>query len=336
MIRDARVLEPTFVPNDVVHRTTEIDSLTAALDPIVRGEAGETTFLFGPSGTGKTCIAQHVADQFSESLPQSTTHYVNCWENNRPFTVLQELVEGFDQPPTIHRTSTPTDQLRAHLRSLLEDPYVAILDEVDQLDDKRLIYELHAISGLTMVLIANQPEGLFNPLDERLTSRLRTATRIEFDRYSLEELVAILQPRARIGLDEDVVQREQLELIADLAGGDARVAIETLRVAARQAAFRGEDTITMERIRDAVSDAESEIRQRNVEKLTADQQILYDILADQGEMQPCDLYEEYRGRAADPKTDRTLRNYLAKMEQYNLVEAHGRSRGRRYRPIQSE
>jgi len=184
-----------------------------------------------------------------------------------------------------------------------------------------------------MVLVANHENGLFEPLNERLTNRLRTATRIGFDCYTLDELVAILEPRVRWGLHDDAVSTDQLALIAEAAAGDARVGIEVLRVAARRATHEGLDTILNDVIRGAVSEAKAEIRQRNVENLTADQHILYEIITEHEEIGPSDLYEAYRDRAENPKSDRMVRNCLQKMERYNLVQAKGRNRGRTYHSV---
>ena len=43
------------------------------------------------------------------------------------------------------------------------------------------------------------------------------------------------------------------------------------------------------------------------------------------------LYDAYRDRVDDPKTNRTVRNYLTKMTQYDLIVAEGTSRDRTYR-----
>jgi Cdc6-like AAA superfamily ATPase len=58
MIADARPLQPEFVPGDVRHRDGEIDALTSGLQPIAAGRKTEPVLLYGPSGTGKTCIAR--------------------------------------------------------------------------------------------------------------------------------------------------------------------------------------------------------------------------------------------------------------------------------------
>ncbi len=50
-----------------------------------------------------------------------------------------------------------------------------------------------------MVLIANREEELFSQLEDPLMSRLHSCVRIQFDKYHLKELVAILEARARWG-----------------------------------------------------------------------------------------------------------------------------------------
>jgi Cdc6-like AAA superfamily ATPase len=122
-------------------------------------------------------------------------------------------------------------------------------------------------------------------------------------------------------------------LIANAAAGDARIGIEILRVAARRATHEGLDSVSDNIIRNAVSEAKSEIRQRNVDRLTSHQQIVYEIISEHDEIAPSDLYAEYRNRADNPKTDRMVRNYLKKMERYNLLRAEGHNRGRTYHSV---
>ena len=333
MITDARVLQSEFVPKDVVHRDAEINHLSSALQPITDGERGETAFLFGPSGTGKTCIAQYTTTKLRESVIDLNYQYVNCWEDHSRFKTLYRVLEGIGRTVDIHRQSTPKDVLLDRIRDYNGPPYVVILDEVDQLEDKSLLYDLYRIRNLTMILIANQEEELFSEIGNRLTSRLRPSARVHFDKYGTTELVEILRDRVRWGLQDDVIEPRQLKLIADASGGDARVAIGILRVAARNASHSGTSTISDGVIEDAVSEAKAEVTQKNIEKLTDDQRLLYDIITDHGETKPGNLYEEYQERASDPRSKRMVRNYLQKMCHYNLIEAEGQNRGRRYRVV---
>lgn len=333
MITDARVLDPTFVPADVKHRDAEIDALTAALDPILRGEYADPVILHGPAGTGKTCIARYTADRLRDEVPDLDTPYVNCWEDHTRFKTLYRILEDTGQSLTIHRQSTPTDDLLDRLRDA-DARFVVVLDELDQHEDTGVLYDLYRVRGLSMVLIANRERELFARFDERVASRLRTATSIHFDRYGVTELVGILEDRARWGLAENAVATDQLERIADAAAGDARTALGILRSAARKAVERGHDRITDELVDAAEPAAKAEIQRKNIEKLNPDQQMLYDIIRDnENGIAPRDLYAAYADRVEDPKTERTLRNYLQKMCHYNLIAADGDGRSRTYRSL---
>lgn len=330
MIADARVLDPEFIPNDVVHRDAEINLLSSVLRPVTNGETTDPAFIHGPSGTGKTCIAQYTLDKLRESVIALNTQYVNCWEYHSHFDSLYHVLEGVGKTLDIHRQSTPQTLLLDRLHDYDGPPYVVILDEVDQLDDLDVLYELYRTPNLSMILIGNQEEQFFSRLDGRVASRLRTSARIEFDHYGNDELIAILEDRVRWGLHPDAIDESQLRDIADAAAGDARVAIGILRTAARQANQHSTETITDQFIMDAIPEAKAEITQKNIEKLTDDQRILYEIISDAGDIAPGDLYERYEERADDPKTKRMVRNYLTKLVHYNLIEAVGKDRGRIY------
>jgi orc1/cdc6 family replication initiation protein len=330
MITDARVLQPEFVPNDVKHRAAEVSHLSDTLRPIMDGQRAETSLLYGPSGAGKTCIAQYTIEQLRENVVALNYQYVNCWEDHTRFKTLYRLLNGIDKAFDIHRQSTPRDEMVERLREYDGPPYVVILDEVDQLQDKSLLYDLYRLSNLTMVLVTNREEDVFSDLDDRLNSRLKTCAKIKFRQYDVPQLVSILEDRARWGLQPDAIDTERLELIADYAAGDARVAIGIFRNAARVAQQEGHESITTEVIEDVVPEAKSEIRKKTTDKLTEHQQALYETIKEAGEIGPNDLYDAYCAAVDDPKTRRTMRNHLSKLEQYNLVFASGNTKARTY------
>jgi orc1/cdc6 family replication initiation protein len=333
MIVNARVLRPEFVPRDVVHRDAEVGHLSSALRPITDDNPAETALLCGPSGAGKTCIARFTVQRLRENALNVDSQYINCWEDYSRFKILYRLLEGLDRAFDVHRQSTPKDELLERLRAHEGPPYVVILDEVDQIEDTGVLYDLYRTPGLTMVLVANGEEELFSRLDDRLVSRLQTATRVHFEKYTLDELVSILEDRVRWGLREGVIATEQLATIADAAAGDARVAIGVLRTAARRADQEDLESISYESIREAVPEAKAEIKQKNTEKLTPDQQTLYEIIAEHGDVASGELYERYSDRVNKPKTKRMVRNYLQKLRHYNLIIAEGDNRGRTYHPV---
>lgn len=334
MITNARVLQPEFIPSEVKHRAPEVSHLSDTLRPIVDGEGHpRPSLLYGPSGVGKTCIASYTVTQLREEIVDLDYQYVNCWEDYSRFKTLYRILDGINETLDIHRQSTPRDELLERLHEYDGSHYVVILDEVDQLQDKSLLYDLYRMPDLTMILIANREEDVFSVLDDRLNSRLQSCARIRFSRYELPELVAILKDRVQWGLEPDVIDRDELETIADYAAGDAHVAIGILRNATQIAVQNDQERITSEVIRKAVPEAKTELKQKTTDKLTDHQQALYEIITDAEQIGGGKLYDRYREQVEDPKTRRTMRNYVAKLEQYNLVEADGQTKGRVYRPV---
>ncbi|MFC6824987.1 hypothetical protein [Halopelagius fulvigenes] len=150
-------------------------------------------------------------------------------------------------------------------------------------------------------------------------------------KYNPDELVSILSDRARVGLTQDAAARSTLERIADAAAGDARVAIGMLKRAATIAARDDEDAITPGVLEEALPDAELEIRHRDIEALNAHQKTVFEIIRDRGPITPKRLYDRYEARADNPNKRRTVRSYLRKLAQYDLIEADGQTRDRTYR-----
>lgn len=333
MIQDARFLRAEFVPSEVVHRDAEVNYLSSVLEPLTRGEPADTALITGPTGSGKTCIAKFTVNELRQENLDVESVYVNCWEDHTRFKALYRILDEIERTVDIHRQSTPRDVLLERLREHAEPPCVVIFDEVDQLEDKGILYDLNRLPQYSLILIVNREEELFAGIDDRLASRLHGSERIRFDRYTVDQLVDILQERAKHALISNVVDESELELIADTASGDARVAITTLRIAARHAEQGKTDRITADIIESAVPEARQELRQKNIEALTPHQRAVYDVIEDHGEIAPGDLYQEYRDRVDDPKADRTIRNYLNKLEQYNLITAEGSTRDRVYRCV---
>lgn len=331
MITDRRVLQDEFIPREVVHRDAEIHELAKNLEPLTHGDQAQNMLVYGPPGTGKTCISQYALEQLKTETADVAYHYINCWENYNRFSVLYEALDGLGRTLDVHRQSTPTDELMNRLKSYDERPYILILDEVDQVEDTRILYDLYALPHVAMIMIANQEEDVFYRMDDRIRSRLINCDRIQFKAYGVSELADILADRAEWGLHPDGIGREQLEHIADVAAGDARIAIGILRNAARRAEDEGSDQVTTDIIDDVVPKTQKEARQKDLDTLNDHQRILYDIIEDADDIQPRDLYDAYEESVEDPRSERMLRKYLNKMEHYNLIESEGDGRWRQYR-----
>jgi len=73
----------------------------------------------------------------------------------------------------------------------------------------------------------------------------------------------------------------------------------------------------------------------SLDYLTPHQRVVYDIVRDHGPLGPSEIHERYTEDVDDPRTKRTVRTYLSKMAQYNLLEAEGTSRDREYSLVNS-
>jgi orc1/cdc6 family replication initiation protein len=335
MIRDARVLRAGFVPREVEHRDAEVNHLSSVLEPITNGDPADTAIVTGPSGTGKTCISKFVTERLREEVLDVEATYVNCWRNYTRFRTLYQILDDIGATIDIHRQSTPHDELIDRLQQHDGPRTVVILDEADQLEDPSVIYDLHSLPQFAIICIANKEEELFSRVDDRLVSRLRSSEHVRMDKYHDEQLYDILGARAKWGLEKDVVDDDQLYRIADAAAGDARLAIGILRTAANKADRENRGRITDDILLDAAEDARAQIRQKSLDSLTPHQRTVYDIVRDRGPLSPSEIHDRYSEEVDDPRTKRTIRSYLSKMAQYNLLEAKGTSRDREYSLVDS-
>jgi orc1/cdc6 family replication initiation protein len=333
MIRDARVLRAGFVPQEVEHRDAEVNHLSSVLEPITNGEPANAAIVTGPSGTGKTCLSKFVTERLREEVLDVEATYVNCWRNYTRFRALYQVLDDLGGTIDVHRQSTPHDELINRIQQYEGPRTVVILDEADQLEDPSVIYDLHSLPQFAVICIANEEEQLFGRVDDRLVSRLRSSEHVRMDRYHDEQLFDILSARAKWGLDEDVVTDDQLYRVADAAAGDARLAIGMLRTAASKATRENHERITDDVLLDAAEDARAQIRQKSLDSLTPHQHVVYEVVRDHGPLGPSAIHDRYTDEVEDPRTKRTVRTYLSKMAQYNLLEAEGTSRDREYSAV---
>lgn len=329
MIVDHRVLDEQFVPNDLHHRDGEIDHLSSALRPIVAGHNAENALVFGQSGTGKTTIAKYVCQQLESRTPDVRWGYVDCTNDSTATGALYSLIRDAGLGLTMPRNGTSKSMLVDRLRDY-DGHFVAVVDEVDVLEDTSLLLTLYQVPKVSMVAICVDQDHLFADLDSRAKSRLRSAVSVNLDPYSREEMCDILWGRVEAALPSGSIDQPPIDAIADPAAGDARCAISTLRLAARHTVENGRDLITVEDVEAVADDARADIRERYVEKLSTHQRLLYKIVRDAGEISASDLHAAYEDRAKEPKSRATRRRYLDSLEREDMIDAVGDTRARRY------
>ncbi len=329
---DSEVFGTDWIPSDFHSRDAELDTMATALEPILEAEPATGLFLSGPSGTGKTSSSRYLLGKLEEHAFELQTATVNCWSNHSRYRVLYRIVEEIEG-----NAVTTRDHAAAALRDALRDvevPIVVVLDEADQLADPEVLYDLYETPNLAVVVTANDRAGVTAGLDERIQSRLRTFIAVEFDPYTTAELKPVLEQRARHGLQPGVIDADLLSDIARAANGNARDAIAALEGAAQRAVEDGTERIESDHVTSAIATASQNVRKETLNRLNDHQRAIYELIATAGPLSPGTIYERYRERMTDPRSQRTVRKYVRKLEQYDLLAATGAAQNREYRLVE--
>jgi orc1/cdc6 family replication initiation protein len=334
IIRNAQVLTEGFIPGRMVHRDGQLKAIRDNLRPVLKGFPARHMFLHGKPGTGKTCMSNYVSQELKEHTSNVTHSYINCWENPSKFKVLYSIIQSLGLILAVHRKGTPTDELIDVLRKKLEGKHaIIVLDEVDQLDDDKVLYDLLSIPMVCLVLISNDMTAMAG-MDQRIRSRLASADSIEFPPYSAQEIAEILKDRVEWGIIPGAVKNRQLESIAGLSGGDARIALNVLRTAAEAAENKDLEKIPDELIKSGLPKAKESILTQNMDRMNPYQRIVMEILKSGGTTDSGTLLRELQAlsekRGLDPIVDRTFRKYMSKMIKYRMVASKGSGRWRTY------
>lgn len=315
---DEAPFEESFVPERLVSREQEIKEIARCLNPARSGRSIRSIFIFGKPGSGKTVACKHVLKHFPKQ-----SIYVNCWSNSTTHKVLQSLL--IQQGQMIHGRESASD-LAKRFQSLGRK-LIVCLDESDHLKDRDVLYIL-ARNSCGIILISNLPSQLSN-MDPRIKSSL-LLNEIEFKPYSREEILAILKERITYGMRSDAIDARQLALVANACRGDARVALQTLKIAAKEAESKGSDKITVAEIRSALKCSRKYRLSYLLTKLNTHQRIIYEILKSNKKMESGKLFSEYSKKMNGSVVDRTYRNHVQKMEELGLVRSEGSSRWKTY------
>ena len=260
LIRSESPLTTEYTPAAPVDRTTVLGRIAEAVRPLTSRRQPENLLLFGPSGTGKTLLVNHVLANLAEETRVGTA-FINCWQYNTESSLLTELLIQLGYPAP--RKGKPVDALLAKLRELLNKQHGAVvaLDEFDQLSAQtRVAYHLREVSDaaendVALLLISNQPPSSLQ-LEPRSQSRLLFQP-LEVRPYTEEDLVEILHARVNEAFHDNTVTDESVERIAATVArqsGDCREALNLLLRAARLAERNNADTVTVAHV-ESVSSA---------------------------------------------------------------------------------
>lgn len=326
------VLDRDFIPNELPHRDGHIQELRNALAGIPNPEGHELIAIYGPAGSGKTTLARYVAQRFDAEYPELNVGYVSCVTSGTQTSALHELLTQTGHLPTSTTGARQTYDYLARIRDVT-DPLLLIIDELDFLEDPSLIHSLYGTYGVWAIFIGIDEYDFLEGLRSGTRSRLQTAHHIRLSKYTNQQLMDILWDRINLGLRHDIVTQSVLQEITNRARGDAHLAISLLRECVNQLDPNDPEKITVE-ILDEVEDTVSlDVRQRYEQQLATHPRVLYTIINEAGSISGGDLKLEYENRVSNVRSDRMRQKYLERLERYNLIEATGTGRGKKYHTL---
>lgn len=219
VFKDERYLQPDYLPEVLPHRENEISEIASALQSASRGGKPENIFIFGGSGTGKTCTVKYVLGQLKEYSGSALPIYINCWQNGTRLSIVNKIALALNE--MIPRRGISYDEAMERIVEVVkkeEKIPIVVLDEVDRLlangeegvlYDLSRAYEVYSIP-VGIICVSNREDTLAF-LDRRIKSSL-SAREMTFRAYSKQQLVDILKERVKYALlagacDETVIDK---------------------------------------------------------------------------------------------------------------------------------
>ena len=351
---DKRALQTPYIPETVNHREDQIKQMANILAPVLKGDKPSNIFIYGKTGTGKTLTAKYTTQRLMEIAKREniplTILYINCKlkrSTDTEYRLIAQLATELGK--TIPPTGLPTEEVyKAFIRALnkQQQNYIFVLDEIDQLVNKagdNVLYNLIRLneeieSQISLIGISNDIMFVDN-LDPRVKSSLSEED-IIFPPYNAIQIQSILKQRAEIAFNKDVVGPGVIEKCAAYAArdhGDARRALELLRVAGEVADRKNSKVINI----DYIDEAEEKIDRDRILDIIITQPkqyhlILFSILSLNSNRNNAlftgEVYEIYKilckKTSTSVLTQRRVSDILSEFDMLGIINAKVISKGR--------
>lgn len=264
------VLRSTYVPEKLPHRMQQITGLADILSAALKGETPSNILIYGKTGTGKTSTVKYVSKELEEMAQKTGSNcsllYINGEVFDTQYRVFAYLAREFNKH--VPAIGWPTDMVYSEFKKAIdaeERCVIVTLDEVDKLASKgdEALYNLLRINSeldnarVSLIGISNDLT-FTDLLDPRVKSSLGEEE-IIFPPYNAEQLRDILYERARYAFHDSALNDAVIPLCAALAAsehGDARRALDLLRVSGEIAERSGSKKVCEEHVRHATDKLE--------------------------------------------------------------------------------
>ena len=359
LVKNWEALRSDYTPDMINHRDQEQKETVQRLMPILRHVKPSNLLVYGKPGTGKTLVVRKVLSKIQERAARDGMTIKLVYANAKHETNLYGLLVSFGRQLGLDYKQIPTTGLSIRevfkriLAKIGQDSLftIFVIDEIDHLarrsskSNKDLLYQLTRTNGmldagsLTLVGISNDL-AFKDSLDPRVISTL-SEEEIVFPNYTTDQLRLILEERADAAFaDRAALEESALSLCAAMAGrehGDARRAIDTLRIATEIAERLGLARVTPAHVRDAAAKMDEKKEMAALHSYPLHEKLLIIAVMRAGGASTGEVYAAYRDLCAhtgqEALTQRRTTQMLSEIEMSGIISGriihhgmHGRTK----------
>ena len=344
-------LDTSNQPEKIVSRVNEVEKIVRYISDYEQQQTVPLVSIYGRSGTGKSTLVRYVCNYF----PEIKLCFVNLRKAKTVFGTINLILNELDQPSlaSAQGMNLGMEKIRKAILTIttLEKKklFVLALDEFDVIFyDKRgnpsdFVYklvemqaELKSKGCLAMIFTISNNVLSDYDLDDRIRSRIGNSE-IFFKPYTKEETLKILQQRSEEAFGKKIDEKvlEECAKISFLEHGDARRAVDLLRVSAEIAAKEKKDLL-VKHVKDASKQIQKDRVEEVISSLSHHSKLICLVLAsktfglDKMQHSTMSIFEKYKEYVqSEPVSYRRFSELLKDLENTGLIISDTRSNGQK-------